>query len=99
MKHKNTQPLYIFNRENPQNSEPQNGPRSGLDYIALLNSYYKLKSQQIRKSFDQINIQFHFDAFNYFYKWQKVLVFSLLQTCYSYIQPNNLSIALINSSY
>ena len=35
MKHKNTQPLYIFNRENPQNSEPQNGPRSGLDYIAL----------------------------------------------------------------
>ena len=36
MKHKNTQPLYIFNRENPQNSEPQNGPRSGLDYIALI---------------------------------------------------------------
>ena len=36
MKHKNTQPLYIFKRENPQNSEPQNGPRSGLDYIALL---------------------------------------------------------------
>ena len=35
MKHKNTQPLYIFNRENTQNSEPQNGPRSGLDYIAL----------------------------------------------------------------
>ena len=32
---KNTQPLYIFNRENPQNSEPQNGPRSGLDHIAL----------------------------------------------------------------
>ena len=31
LKHKNTQPLYIFNRENPQNSEPQNGPRSGLD--------------------------------------------------------------------
>jgi hypothetical protein len=25
----------MFNRENPQNSEPQNGPRSGLDYIAL----------------------------------------------------------------
>ena len=35
MKHKNTQPLYIFNRENPKTSEPQNGPRSGLDYIAL----------------------------------------------------------------
>jgi hypothetical protein len=36
LKHKSTQPLYIFNRENPQNSEPQNGPRSGLDYIALV---------------------------------------------------------------
>ena len=36
LKHKNTQPLYIFNRENPQNSEPQNGPRSELDYIALV---------------------------------------------------------------
>ena len=30
-----TQPIYIFNRENPQNSEPQNGPRRGLDFIAL----------------------------------------------------------------
>ena len=36
MKHKNTQPLYIFNRENPQKSEPQNGPRRGLDFIALI---------------------------------------------------------------
>ena len=27
--------IYIFNRENPQNSEPQNGPRRGLDFIAL----------------------------------------------------------------
>ena len=36
LKHKNTQPLYIFNKENPQNSEPQNGPRRGLDFIALL---------------------------------------------------------------
>ena len=35
LKHKNTQPLYIFNRENPQNSEPQTGPRRGLDFIAL----------------------------------------------------------------
>ena len=34
-KHKCTQPLYIFNRENPQNSETQNGLRRGLDYIAL----------------------------------------------------------------
>ena len=36
LKHKNTQPLYIFNWENPQNSEPQNGPRRGLDFIALV---------------------------------------------------------------
>ena len=35
LKHKNTQPSYIFNGENPQNSEPQNGPRRGLDFIAL----------------------------------------------------------------
>jgi hypothetical protein len=35
LKHKNTQPIYIFNRENPQNSKPQNGPRRGLDFIAL----------------------------------------------------------------
>ena len=35
-KHKNTQPLYIFNRENPQNSEPHNVPRRGLDFIALV---------------------------------------------------------------
>ena len=35
LRHKNTQPIYIFNRENPQNSEPQNGPRRGLDFIAL----------------------------------------------------------------
>jgi hypothetical protein len=37
LKHKNTQPIYIFNKENPQNSEPQNGPRRGLDFIALSN--------------------------------------------------------------
>ena len=36
LKNKNTQRIYIFNRENPQNSEPQNGPRRGLDFIALL---------------------------------------------------------------
>jgi hypothetical protein len=36
MKHKNTQPSYIFNKENPHNSEPQNGPRKGLDFIALV---------------------------------------------------------------
>ena len=43
MKYKNKQPLYIFNRENPQNSEPQNGPRSGLDYIALILTTYVIK--------------------------------------------------------
>ena len=31
------QPSDIFNRENPQNPEPQNGPRRGLDFIALIN--------------------------------------------------------------
>ena len=36
LKHKNTQPSYILNRENPQISEPQNGPRRGLDFIALI---------------------------------------------------------------
>ena len=36
LKHQNTKPIYIFNRENPQNSEPQIGPRRGLDYIALV---------------------------------------------------------------
>ena len=29
----------MSNRENPQNSEPQNGPRRGLDFIALYNMY------------------------------------------------------------
>ena len=34
----------MFSRENLQNSEPQNGPRSGLDYIALelFDSVYNL---------------------------------------------------------
>ena len=37
LKHKNTQPSYIFNTENPHNSEPQNGPRRvQLDFIALI---------------------------------------------------------------
>ena len=54
MKHKNTQPLYIFNRENPQNSEPQNGPRSGLDYIALENIVF---NQIIEKPFGHFTIK------------------------------------------
>ena len=47
LKHKNTQPLYIFNRENPQNSEPQNGPWRGLDFIAL--QIRTWKGENIRK--------------------------------------------------
>ena len=39
LKHENTQPLYIFKRKNPRNSEPQNGPRRGLDFIALISCY------------------------------------------------------------
>ena len=35
LKHHSTQPIYIFNRENPQNSESPNGPKRGLDFIAL----------------------------------------------------------------
>ena len=30
----------IFNRENPQNSEPQNGPRMRLNFIALVTKYH-----------------------------------------------------------
>ena len=35
LKHKNTQPSSIFHREMSQNSEPQNDPRRGLDFIVL----------------------------------------------------------------
>ena len=35
LKNHRTQPIYIFNKENPQNSESPNGPRRGLDFIAL----------------------------------------------------------------
>ena len=45
MKHKNTKPLYIFNRENPQNSELQNGPRRRLDFIALDETHHSIKAQ------------------------------------------------------
>ena len=46
MKHKNIQPLYIFNRENLQNSKAQNGPRRGLDYIALVRPEDKRRLSQ-----------------------------------------------------
>ena len=35
MKHKISQPIYIFNRKNSQNSKSPNGTRRGLDFIAL----------------------------------------------------------------
>ena len=44
LKHKNTQPLSIFYRENPQNSEPKNGPRRGLDFIGLIVGTYLFKN-------------------------------------------------------
>jgi hypothetical protein len=50
LKHKNTQPLYIFKREKPQNSEPQNGPRRGLDFIALHKTEDTKKCQNYKKS-------------------------------------------------
>jgi hypothetical protein len=52
LKHKNTQPLYIFNKENPQNSEPQNDPRRGLDFIALTN----LKRSQSHTNSELLNL-------------------------------------------
>ena len=36
LKHHSTQPIIIFNRENPQNSESPHGPRRWLDFIALV---------------------------------------------------------------
>ena len=63
MKHKNTQPLYIFNRENPQNSEPQNGPRRGLDFIALTNSIcFTVHSRKKTSGFTRTNEQPNPDA-------------------------------------
>ena len=43
----------MFNRENPKNSEPQNGSRSWLDYIALyrLDEYHKKSFQQFDNIF------------------------------------------------
>ena len=35
LKHKHTQSIHIFKRKNPQKSEPRNGSRRGLDFIAL----------------------------------------------------------------
>ena len=51
LKHKNTQPNYIFNRENPQNSEPQNGPRRELDFIALGRTNMNFKTYSMNLSF------------------------------------------------
>ena len=42
LKHKISQPIYIFNRENSHNSEWSNGPRRGLDFIALIKTATKM---------------------------------------------------------
>jgi hypothetical protein len=42
LKHKISQPIYIFHRENSQNSESPNGPRRGLDFIALIKPTIKI---------------------------------------------------------
>jgi hypothetical protein len=49
LKHKNTQPSYIFNRKNPQNSETQNGLRRGLDFIALVQTLSLMWSDQLKQ--------------------------------------------------
>ena len=46
---KNTQLLYIFSRENPQNSAPQNGPRRGLDFIGLVQYNIKYNMHHCNK--------------------------------------------------
>ena len=50
--------LYIFNRENIQNSEPQNGPRSGLDYIALNSTTTDRKKSGDDKRTQVINFKY-----------------------------------------
>ena len=54
LKHKNTQPLYIFNRENPQNSGPQNGPGRGLDFIALPILYCERSNFRLKSNPEQV---------------------------------------------
>jgi hypothetical protein len=46
--------MYIFNRENPQNSEPQNGLRRGFDFIALLTCMQFKHSLSFSLQFDDI---------------------------------------------
>ena len=60
LKHKNIYSIYIFNKENPQNSEPQNGPRTGLDFIALIgsDSDYLVVPRLIRSIQLQLQCQF-----------------------------------------
>ena len=53
---KSTQPIYIVNRENPQDSEPQNGSRRGLDFIAMPGD--KLSLLRTAKSAEQNTIEF-----------------------------------------
>ena len=72
LKHKNTQPLYIFNRENPQNSEPQNDPRSGLDYIALKITYQTFGNSLCQQCFATASRAKHHDIG--FFQFQVVTI-------------------------
>ena len=65
LKHQNTQPIYIFNRENPKNSEPQNGPRRGLDFIALISS-------TVKKTLTSVFYEFEIMCCGY--KWVEIIV-------------------------
>ena len=48
LKHKISQPIYIFNRENSQNPESPSGTRRGLDFIALhTQTYFKHASMNL----------------------------------------------------
>ena len=53
--------LYIVNRENPQNYEPQNGPRRGLDFIALyairVLNWINEPNQKFSKADCQVKVQ------------------------------------------
>ena len=72
LKHKNTQPLYILHRENPQNSEPQNGPRSGLDDIALAETAeWKKKSGKIPYEIFSSSFQEITSKSKYHHQWYR----------------------------
>ena len=80
LKHKNTQPLYIFSIENPKNSEPQNGPRRGLDFIALPDSmvsdkvsFWKQHNCKNLHSDDFLLILACLNAFIFYVYWTNII--------------------------